>query len=1460
MRKISLIITLLCLSCLVNASEFMFKHLEVKDGLSNNQVLDIFKDSEGFMWFATASGLNRYDGYQVTAFRSYDTDPTSLPDNYTKSIQEDNKGNLWILTGEGYAIYHPESETFNRDVRAWMWEIGIDGSPALVYIDHNKNMWFYVEGKGCYLYIPESQLLYPLLFDAQQLPAGEITDIAECQEGVLLIYNTGRLVCLDIHTNKIKWQQEDLTKELRADEYGVFTLFVDSDDDVWIYSPFGMWVYNPEQKKWQSHLCNIIKRQSHNMVRAVAQDKQGCIWIGKDQDGIDILDKETGEVRQLRNKPGDERSLQNNTVMVLYEDSNENIWVGTYKKGVSYFNESTFKFGIEHIGDINCIEEDKDGRVWLGTNDAGIIYWNSVTGEQTAFPQNSQTNMATDAIVCLMKASDGKLWIGTFWGGLICYDNGRITHYKNVPGQPNSLVHNNVWSLAEDRAGNIWIGTLGGGVQSLNPKTGLFTTYNVNSTGLISDYVSSLCLAKDGTLWIGTAQGLSKLNTETKKIINLTGAKSGSEHFSNQNINQVFEDSRGLIWIGTREGLNVYNPKMDELTILGIDQGLSSTIISGIVEDDNKNIWVTTARGITNIVPAVDSKTGRYTFRNYIYDDKDGLQNSEFNQRSIKNLSTGEILMGGLYGINRFRPDDIKYNKILPKVIFTQFMLFNDEVKIGKEYGGRVILNKALNRVDQIELSYEQNIFSILFASDNHILPEKMKYAYKLEGFNDEWLTTTYGKVTYTNLASGTYVLKVKAINSDGYSGDEEATLKIVIHPPFWLSIWAYIIYGLLVVAALILARHLVLRGERNKFKMQQMKQEAEKNQEITDMKLKFFTNISHELRTPLTLIISPLETLMKEYQSDDVLVDKLNMVQRNATRLLNLVNQLLDFRKSDVSGHHLSLSDGDIISYINNICTSFTSLSEKKDVHLTFYSAVPSLNMSFDEDKIGKVMMNLLSNAFKFTHDGGRVDVAVDLIKDQVNQEILEIKVADTGIGISEEDKERIFERFYQVDNPGIDISGSGVGLNIVRDFVTLHGGTVRVMDNAPTGCVFVVHIPVKRSGSKLEETEPEKESMVENSPVVFSTLEQPELHMEPEPEEEPEEEKNHIITIEGLEEEIRRMEAGGDPEALDEEPNLEAVTAIGPQRATVIQLIEGEDNQIITHVIPPTELPEVETSVSKGKKSVMPISLAAKDLIGGKKPAVSVNDKHPLVLVVDDNDDFLTFMYDSLSKNYQVKLAANGREAWELIPELMPDIIVSDVMMPEMDGNELCRLVKGDKRTAGIPFILLTARQSNEYKLEGLTLGADDYITKPFNMDILGLRIRKLLDLKAARNRSRIDPEPSEITITSMDEKLIDHAVKYVEDNISRSDLSVEELSHELGMSRVHLYKKLLAITGKTPIEFIRVIRLKRAAQLLRESQQNVSEIAYQVGFNNPKYFSKYFKEEFGMLPSAYQDREGR
>ncbi|KAA4414810.1 response regulator, partial [Bacteroides ovatus] len=619
-----------------------------------------------------------------------------------------------------------------------------------------------------------------------------------------------------------------------------------------------------------------------------------------------------------------------------------------------------------------------------------------------------------------------------------------------------------------------------------------------------------------------------------------------------------------------------------------------------------------------------------------------------------------------------------------------------------------------------------------------------------LEGFNNDWLTLPLGvhNVTFTNLAPGKYVLRVKAINSDGYVGIKEATLGIVVNPPFWMSWWAYLLYTVGLVIVLFLARYRMLKREREKFHLQQIENEVAKNEEINNMKFRFFTNVSHELRTPLTLIISPLEGMLKE-TTDELQSTRLQLMYRNAQRLLHLVNQLLDFRKGEMSTHQLSLSEGDIISYVHSVCNSFLLMADKKHIQFSFFSGIDTFSMAFDADKVGKIVMNLLSNAFKFTPEGGRVTVMIEHVAG--TPDILEIKIADTGIGISDVDKEHIFERFYQAGHKGVEeTTGNGIGLSLVRDFVTLHEGEVKVFDNIGMGSVFVIQFPVK-------------------------------------------------------------------------------------------------------HVETQVQLPE-ETGMSAGDEEDKEMKEEAREETERKN--------FPLLLIVDDNEDFRIFMRYSLELQYRVKLAVNGKEAWEMMQEELPDLVISDVMMPQMDGNELCRLIKQDKRTAHIPVILLTARQNTEAKLEGLQTGADDYVTKPFNMTILVLRIRKLIELSRYHRvtQGMIDPAPSEIVITSLDEKLIEKAIKYVEDNMSRTELSVEELSRELGMSRVHLYKKLLQITGKTPIEFIRVIRLKRAAQLLRESQLHVSEVAFEVGFNNPKYFSRYFKDEFGVLPSVYQEKEGK
>ena len=1336
---------LLLTSWMVVAQSYQFKHLEVSDGLSNNSVNTICKDRDGFMWFGTATGLNRYDGYTFKIYQHAENDPESLPDNYITDIVEMPDGRFWINTARGYVLFDKEQDCFITDVTGFMKNLESGGVPEQVFVDREGNTCLSVAGEGCYRYKEGGKATF-FSYVEHSLPEYGVTQIAECSDGLLLIYNTGLLVCLDHATLAIKWKFDEIKKYIPAGKTIEFSLFVDRDNCIWAYSLMGIWAYDCGTKSWRTDLTAIWSSRPDVIIHAVAQDIEGRIWVGKDYDGIDVLEKETGKVTSLVAHDDNGRSLPHNTIYDLYADRDGVMWVGTYKKGVSYYSESIFKFNMYEWGDITCIEQADEDRLWLGTNDHGILLWNRSTGKAEPFWRDAEGQLP-NPVVSMLKSKDGKLWVGTFNGGLYCMNGSQVRSYKEGTG--NALASNNVWALVEDDKGRIWIASLGGGLQCLEPLSGTFETYTSNNSALLENNVTSLCWVDDNTLFFGTAsQGVGTMDMRTREIKKIQG-QSDSMKLSNDAVNHVYKDSRGLVWIATREGLNVYDTRRHMFLDLFPVAEAKGNFIAAITEDQERNMWVSTSRKVIRVTVASDGK-GSYLFDSRAYNSEDGLQNCDFNQRSIKTLHNGIIAIGGLYGVNVFAPDHIRYNKMLPNVMFTGLSLFDEAVKVGQSYGGRVSIEKELNDVENVEFDYKQNIFSVSFASDNYNLPEKTQYMYKLEGFNNDWLTLPLGvhNVTFTNLAPGKYVLRVKAINSDGYVGMKEATLGIVVNPPFWMSWWAYLLYTIGLVVVFFLARYRMLKREREKFHLQQIENEVAKNEEINNMKFRFFTNVSHELRTPLTLIISPLEGMLKE-TTDELQSTRLQLMYRNAQRLLHLVNQLLDFRKGEMSTHQLSLSEGDIISYVHSVCNSFLLMADKKHIQFSFFSGIDTFSMAFDADKVGKIVMNLLSNAFKFTPEGGRVTVMIEHVAG--TPDMLEIKIADTGIGISDVDKEHIFERFYQADHKGVEeTTGNGIGLSLVRDFVTLHEGEVKVFDNIGTGSVFVIQFPVK---------------------------------------------------------------------------HVETQVQLPPE--TGISIGEEEDKEI-----------KEETREETERKDF------------------------PLLLIVDDNEDFRIFMRYSLELQYRVKLAVNGNEAWEMMQEELPDLVISDVMMPQMDGNELCRLIKQDKRTAHIPVILLTARQNTEAKLEGLQTGADDYVTKPFNMTILVLRIRKLIELSRYHRvtQGMIDPVPSEIVITSLDEKLIEKAIKYVEDNMSRTELSVEELSRELGMSRVHLYKKLLQITGKTPIEFIRVIRLKRAAQLLRESQLHVSEVAFEVGFNNPKYFSRYFKDEFGVLPSVYQEKEGK
>ncbi len=1315
------------ISCL--ADEVQFRSFGTDQGLSNNHVNAVFKDSRGFVWIGTASGLNRYDGYDFQLFQCQRPDTTRLHDNYIQELQEDKRGRLWVFAGDQYSIFNPETEKFHWLNDIDLQSVGIPDYPNRIRIA-GDDFWFAVRAHGMYRKIGEQPTECIV-----SLPQGEdITDIALTPEHNIAAGITDK-GCLYITTYSLGGVTDSTEVPRMKDRKEDYSLFIDQSDRLWVYSVEGVNVYDTQNRQWVDTLHIAMPTRP---VKGINQDLLGRIWIGYDNDGLEIIDTD-GSSRVLVNDPADDSSLGNNSVKSVYRDRDGGMWIGTYKNGVSAWHPNEYKFEIWKGADVNCITPDptEAGYVWIGTDRKGLWRYNYVLkkAERVDVPGNENGH----AIVCMATDMSGTLWIGTYNHGLKAFRNGRF----HTIGLQDGLSSLNIWGLLCNADGTLWIATLGGGLQLYNPATGKFTTYTSRDSALASNYISSISRGRDGDIYIGTTNGISILNPNERAFTSRRGNDAGTKTFANHNVNQMFVDSRSLYWICTREGLNVYDWRTDSIYDVQLRPDNSKPFILGIEEDQNRSLWVTVDAELFNINVEFNKANASYSFNIKSYGLRDGLTSGMFNQRSMCLLPSGELLAGNLGGFVHIDPARIQETGLDSHVILTSLRVKGEKIEGGIEYNGKVIIDKAIDIADGINLRHDQNDLDIIFATDNYGNFGKTMYEYCLVGFDKDWRQCALGDHTarYTNLPPGKYNFKVRTINNDGTPSAHERTMAVVIGSPWWSTWWAATLFCILLAGSILYSLRHIKELERRKFQQHAEQEKARKAEELTQLKFKFFTNISHELRTPLTLILSPVESLLKDCDEPQER-KRLLMIKNNASRLLYLVNQLLDFRKNEMAGLTLHNSSGDIVETVRNITETFAEISEYKQIKVAFSSPLESLQMTYDNDKIVKAISNLLSNALKYTPSGGSIGVSVCRDSDDVL-----ITVADTGKGVSDEDKTHIFERFYRSSDSSDLNTGSGIGLSLVAEYTRLHKGTVEIADNTPTGAIFTIRIPYHFETDVAEHK----------------------------------------------------------PEANISEP---------------------------TSVVSPEEATKTEENAPGRSK----------------------------VLFVDDNHDLTEFMKEEFGREFDISCASDGLEALDLVAKNDFDLIVSDIMMPNMDGIELCRRLKSDSATISIPLIMLTAKQDVDSMVEGLTLGADDYLTKPFNNDILAVKIRKLIDARRrGATRTLIEPTPSNIKITSLDEQLVEKAVAYVEENMSRPDLTVEELSNAMGMSRVHFYKKVLALTGKTPVEFIRVLRLKRAAQYLRESQLNVAEIAYKLGFNNPKYFSKYFKEEYGITPSEYQEKEG-
>lgn len=1366
-QKLALLfITVLAHSWNVEAdpSHFKFKLINANDGLSNNEVISLFKDSRGFLWIGTGTGVNRFDGTEIRSFRSKYDEKNIVANNSIRKIFEDPEGKIWVITRNGNMIYDPDTEMFSDPPAKYHQKYGLPPSEISEIIKDNKGyFWFIMQGKGLVRYDSRTgSSIYLRKFADKEfsLSSNSVSSVVQTSKGdYYVLHSNGILEKLTGETLEISERHFHINKKFKNSQIP-FKMFIDKDDDLWIYAKDhvgGLLFFNNKDKslKKYSNDNNENIRLNNNLITGVVQDSNGLIWISTDHGGINILNKKEATVSYIIHEPYKENGLVQNSINCLYKDDKEIIWIGTFKKGMNFYHENAFRFQhIKHpltfegypYDDVNRFVEDKSGNLWIGTNGAGLLYYNRKLNSFKSYRHNPNdpNSLSSDVIVSLLMDKDDNLWIGTFKEGLNKFDGKKFTVYKHDENDVGSIGSNDVWELFEDEEGNLWIGTIAGGLNILDRKTYTFRIYEPEIEEVWAlNYITAIEKDRAGNLWIGGSNGIIIIDTKTQKARRLVHDVKNPASLLNDFVLTILRDSNGNMWVGTQEGLSLYNENKNSFVNFTQKDGLPHHIVLTLLEDNFHSIWLSTSKGLSNLKIASNNPFDKANISIINYDELDGLQAKVFNENAAYKTVAGELIFGGINGFNIIAPEKVQKNISKPTLMFTDFQLFNKSIAKGEEVNGRVLLEKSLSSTRKIVLKPNENVFSIEFGAINFINPEKNIYKYKLEGFDLDWsYADNYNrKAIYTNLDAGVYDFLVISACEDGEWSGEPISMKFVVLAPFYRTKVAYGIYTLAILFIIFLTRRRIINNAKEKFAIEQERREAQQLHELDLMKLKFFTNISHEFRTPLALILAPVEKLLMNY-NDSELLKHHTMIYKNARRLLNLVNQLLDFRKIEVEGIAFHPSEGNLIKFIEGSVKSFSDISEKKNIHFNFSSDTEEFYTSFDMDKMEKILFNLLSNAFKFTPEKGSINVRVDCSEiEDIEKGIYNVKIVieDSGIGMSKQTQEKIFERFFREDVPSSLVNqGSGIGLAIVKEFVKVHNGTITVESEPGVGSIFTVGLPLVQ--------------------INFLSKEQ-------------------------------------------------------PQHIEIKDLYESEE--------------------SPGKPGL------------------------PVVLIVEDSEDFRFYIKDNLLSHFKVIEAENGKTGWQKILSSMPDLIISDIMMPEMDGIDLCKKVKADSRTSHIPFVLLTAHTAEEQKLKGLDLGANDYITKPFNFNILFSRINNLINQKKLFQKTyekKISVQTSEIEIISVSDKLIQNAIKVVEENMSDPELSVEFLSRELALSRVHLYKKMMELTGCSPVEFIRKIRLQRAAQLLEKSELTIAEIAYTVGFSSRKYLTKYFKDEYKVSPTEY------
>jgi signal transduction histidine kinase/CheY-like chemotaxis protein/ligand-binding sensor domain-containing protein/AraC-like DNA-binding protein len=1304
--------------CTIAQQPFVFTSIDSKNGLSENRVRNILQLQDGRMVITTEGVTNIYDGTSFKYLHLKGNNISRLTGYSGFHHGYLDKEYVWIKDKGKLMLIDIKQERFVLKPDNVLSDIGIREPIADFFVDAYQNYWVLTSSDKLLFRNSKNRKTSVFLKNAST-PNGikdQLYDVAVIKQQLFLFYRQGLIVCYDLKTAKELYKTNSLSNQEHT-KYNNTLMVVQSDNSLYQIRNGGGSVMLAYDIKKRTHIRIL---QTDYWLNTISVDSKGNLWVSC-AIGLWFIDKNLKQKQFIQSFKLVDGTEVNTEASTLYNDSQGGLWIGTFNHGLLYYHSDRFKFknvGKTFFGtqpkdiDVTCFEQMAQNTILVGTKNGAYSY-SPETSKLSIF---SGLPLDVDCI-SMTKDSQNRIWICTRNEGVYCLQNNHIKHIDQLTENCRHIV--------ENPDGQLLVAT-SEGLAVFNSVSGKFQPLKLALNGEYLRSVSQL-VSFDKQSFLGRSNtGLFVYNYKKNSISQPLKALLKNE---NQQYTCVFKDSRGILWIGTQDGLSVWQPSKAELHTLFTDDGLVNNSIKGIVEDKQGLIWATTSGGVSRI--AVDTKEKKLRFSIANFNHYDGVMENEFTASATFASDKGQLLMGGVNGFNIIDLHKPWTFKRLHKPLFTSLMLFGTKVKPGESYDGNTILKNAIAATNRLELNYNQNFVSIDFSALNYVNPTQTYYRYRLEGVDDDWREIVAqngtGSASYTNLAPGTYVLKVKSASNSREWSNEYAEISIVVNPPFWKTPIAYVLYLAIVLLLLYLSLTYYKRWTNQKL--------VRKNEEkLNQMKFSFFTNVSHEFRTPLTLIITPLESILKEIK-ETAIESRIKLVYRHALNLQHLVNQLLDFRRLEISGEKLNLTFGDLVDFVKQFEDLFDKLAQEKQIDFSIQSEKSELFMYFDNDKLYKVINNLLSNSFKFTPTGGTIKVRLSQPMENQNSDFVQLEVIDSGSGILEKDLPNVFNSFYQASTSQ---GGSGIGLHMVKEYVALHSGEIAVESQPNVKTVFTVKIPTNLAPQKM------------------------------------------------------------DSEALVAVPE------------------DTIDNQLIT-------------TTSKKEK----------------------------LLVVEDNDALRRFLVTELSNKYEVFEAPDGEVGEDLALSKSPDLIISDVMMPKVDGFELCKRIKSNLHTSHIPVILLTARTSEDLKMTGYQSGADEYLAKPFNLEILLLRIDKLISQKNQRQSTfsqKLEVNPKEITITSIDEQLIQKALGYMEDNMDNPDYSVQQFSQDLGMDRTVLYKKLQSITGLSPSEFIRSIRLKRAAQLLIQGQYPVAEVAEKVGFNTQKYFSKYFKEAFGVTPSKY------